>query len=355
MSFTDGKKKSDTLDANKSSLRIPGLVTEQSPADQLPFPDSQARASGTDHLPQFDFFESESPTGTGPITPFGQSSGPLTNPELQQSLIIPPAVTQQLAQTGALKPLDGQQPEKKAATRQPMVIRGTGAQKTSALPPVLKRSRLRTHATVAAFLLFVVIGSLLIAAQMSDAQMGAGIFSSKGNSVSSTDKNNSLLAQQAATATAVMTDGRDVGQNTNQPGSSNYNPYLPAPSSGGPATDGDASSLNRFYYGQCTYWANYRYNQLTGHYVPWLGNANEWVAGAEQYGWNVSSQPSVPSIIQLDAGVQGAGAYGHVAVVESINGDGSVTVSTWNWYPNSGAVTSYVTFTPGPGVYFITF
>lgn len=354
MSFMDSKKKSDTLDANKSSLRIPGLVTEQSPADQLPFPDSQAQASGADHLRPFDFFESESPTVSGPVTPFAQSSGPITNPELQQSLIIPPAVTQQLAQTGALKPLEGQQqPEKKAATRQPVVIRGSGAKSTGALPPALKRSRLVTHASVAAFLLFVVVVTLLVITPMSDAQMGLGIFKPQGNSVSSNSRNNSLLAQQAATATAVLTDGKDAGTNNNQPGSAGYNPYLPSEPSN-IANAGDAGSWNRFYYGQCTWWAAYRYYQLTGVNVAWIGNADEWAAGAEANGWTVSATPTVPSIMALGDGVEGAGYYGHVGVVEGINSDGSVTVSSWNW-AGAGASTSYNTFYPAAGVSFLSY
>ncbi len=354
MSFMDGKKKSDTQDANKSSLRIPGLVTEQSPVDQLPFPDSQVRASGTDSLPPFDFFEPDQSTVAGPVTSPGQSSGPITNPELQQSVILPPAVTQQLTMTGALKPLEAdgqQQPEKKVALRQPVVIRGSGTKSTGALPPALKRNRLVTHVSVAVFLLLVVIISGALAAQMSDAQMGLNVFQPKSNSVSSAEKNYSLLAQQAATATAVMQDGNDPGANTNNPSSPNFNPYLPVEPAN-IANSGDASSLNRFYYGQCTWWANYRYEQLSGYYVSWIGDAYQWPANAAANGWVVSSTPHYPSIIALAPGVQGAGDLGHVGVVESINSDGSVTASNWNW-AGSGASTVYVTFYPGSGVSFI--
>jgi surface antigen len=116
-------------------------------------------------------------------------------------------------------------------------------------------------------------------------------------------------------------------------------------------TEGD---LNRFAYGQCTYWANLRYHELTGYWVPWQGDAYQWVAGAEQYGWIVSSQPHVPSIIVLQPGVQGASSYGHVAVVERINPDGSVYTSNYNWYANGGwNRLSYATFYPGPGVAFV--
>nr|BBH94622.1 hypothetical protein KTA_28210 [Thermogemmatispora argillosa] len=146
------------------------------------------------------------------------------------------------------------------------------------------------------------------------------------------------IGPQAATATAVTQDGYDNGP-LHYPGL----PWQP--------TEGD---LNRFAYGQCTYWANLRYHELTGYWVPWQGDAYQWVAGAEQYGWIVSSQPHVPSIIVLQPGVQGASSYGHVAVVERINPDGSVYTSNYNWYANGGwNRLSYATFYPGRGVAFV--
>ena len=62
-----------------------------------------------------------------------------------------------------------------------------------------------------------------------------------------------------------------------------------------------------------------RYEELTGHFVPWLGNADEWACQAAAYGWVTSTvpNPNGPSIIVLAPGVQGAGSYGHVAVVET--------------------------------------
>jgi surface antigen len=118
-----------------------------------------------------------------------------------------------------------------------------------------------------------------------------------------------------------------------------------------------AGSLN-WPVGQCTYWANSRYHALTGYWVSWSGNADQWVAGARAAGWNVSTSPHVPSIIVLMAGVQLASSYGHVAVVESIvAGASPVTVHTsnMNWYNNGGGwdKVSYEDFTVGSGVYFI--
>ena len=98
-----------------------------------------------------------------------------------------------------------------------------------------------------------------------------------------------------------------------------------------------------------------RYYDLTGHEVPWIGDAYQWTAGAYNAGWVVSSVPHVPSIIVLQPGVQGAGSYGHVAVVESISGSGTVNTSNWNWYANGGfGVLSYWNFNyPAAGVSFV--
>ena len=108
--------------------------------------------------------------------------------------------------------------------------------------------------------------------------------------------------------------------------------------------------------GQCTYWASFRYHQLTGFYVPFSGNANQWAGNAPNYGWIVSTKPVAPSIICLQAGIQGAdGQDGHVGVVEAVNADNSVATSDLNWGLTSSerALVSHVTFKPGPGVSFI--
>lgn len=106
--------------------------------------------------------------------------------------------------------------------------------------------------------------------------------------------------------------------------------------------------------GQSTYWANLRYHQLTNYWVAWHGNANQWVDGARGVGWDVSQTPHSPSIMVLMSYVQGAGFYGHVAVVESINGN-TVHTSNMDWSANGGGLNkvSYADFTVGSGVYFI--
>jgi len=110
---------------------------------------------------------------------------------------------------------------------------------------------------------------------------------------------------------------------------------------------------NAYPSGQCTSWAVYRYYKLHDVLVPWTNaNAGGWVDRAQQYGWHVSSIPTVGSIIVLQAGVQGSSPVGHVGVVEQIK-DNKITVSSMNWGNNPGQVTE-TTFHSGTGVAFIS-
>jgi surface antigen len=60
----------------------------------------------------------------------------------------------------------------------------------------------------------------------------------------------------------------------------------------------------------------------------------------------------VDSIIVLLPGVQGAGAgTGHVGIVESINADGSLYVSSWNIV--GPGILTYSTYYTGAGVSFV--
>lgn len=114
---------------------------------------------------------------------------------------------------------------------------------------------------------------------------------------------------------------------------------------------------DNFPVGQCTWWADLRYHALTGSYVPWGGDAYTWLNNAHNSGWTVSSTPPTnggKAIVILQPGVQGAGCLGHVAVVESVNANGTVTTSNYNWGCFLCGPTS-VTFRPGSGVSFAWF
>jgi len=112
---------------------------------------------------------------------------------------------------------------------------------------------------------------------------------------------------------------------------------------------------NYFPYGH-TWWANERYHQLHGIYVPWTTNSDAWAwtARAHDFHWRVSSSPTVGAIVNLQPWVQGAYGLGHVAVVERVLSNGDVIASNMNWGAYYWKVVD-VEFAPGPGVTFITY
>ena len=103
-----------------------------------------------------------------------------------------------------------------------------------------------------------------------------------------------------------------------------------------------SNSGNLYTTGQCTYYAFDRRAELGKPIGSLWGNASNWAYSANQAGFNVDHTPEVGAVFQNGSGQNGAGAYGHVGVVESINSNGSVTVSEMNW--NGGVnVKSYRT------------
>ena len=113
---------------------------------------------------------------------------------------------------------------------------------------------------------------------------------------------------------------------------------------------------NPYPYGQCTWYASQRFYQIHGFFVPWTSNANawQWTARAYDYGWRVSSRPSVGAIVDLQPYVQGAYNLGHVGVVEQVLPDGSAIATNMNWgiYP---WLVSRIHVSPGYGVTFISY
>lgn len=130
-------------------------------------------------------------------------------------------------------------------------------------------------------------------------------------------------------------------------------PGKQASSSGPPPVKGTG---NYFPYGQCTWWANQRYHELHGVYVPWTTNSDAWAwtNRAHDFHWHVSSSPSVGAIVDLQPWVQGAYGLGHVAVVEKVLSNGDVIASNMNWGAYYWKVVD-VEFAPGPGVTFLTY
>ncbi|HEX6478331.1 MAG TPA: CHAP domain-containing protein [Ktedonobacteraceae bacterium] len=308
-------------------LQLPGQVNQLSPVEQLPFPSNgQFAVKTTRHLAE--------PSGYTPPPGF---TAPLGDPSSSTSItgVLPDI------QTGALS-TPFTRNTTTTALRQPIVIRASGKKKSGSVRPPQGR-RWVISASVVFLMMLISLGTAMaVAPTGGETGHGFNPFQFVSNMVQSNSSNPSLVAQQAATATAVTYQGSSS--------SSNNNP-TPAPYYGGGSGGG---GLYRFAFGECTYWANMRYHALTGFWVPWLGDAYQWSYGAQASGWVVSSTPRVPSIIVLQPGVQGAGGLGHVAIVESINKDGSVYASNMNWYAGGGWDTvSYYTFYPGSGVSFV--
>jgi N-acetylmuramoyl-L-alanine amidase len=85
---------------------------------------------------------------------------------------------------------------------------------------------------------------------------------------------------------------------------------------------------NGYDYGYCTWYAYNRRAALGKPISGGWGNASSWASLARMNGFAVNSTPSVGAVMQ-DSYL--AGGYGHVAVVESVNADGSIFVSEMNY------------------------
>jgi surface antigen len=86
------------------------------------------------------------------------------------------------------------------------------------------------------------------------------------------------------------------------------------------AWSGTGPYPNHFAYGYCTWYVANR------RYIPWFGNAIDWWPNARPYGNAEGQIPKVGAVM-----VTRESGYGHVAYVESVNGDGSWTVSEMNF------------------------
>ena len=79
---------------------------------------------------------------------------------------------------------------------------------------------------------------------------------------------------------------------------------------------------------QCTWWAAMRRNQIGKPVDAHMGNGGQWNDTAARLGYKVGRSPKPGDVICFEPGVHGSsGYYGHVAVVEQVNSDGSILIS----------------------------
>lgn len=97
---------------------------------------------------------------------------------------------------------------------------------------------------------------------------------------------------------------------------------LPAKTPGVVAAAPVYDGSNTYDYGYCTWYVKNR----RGASLPnGLGNANTWYSRAAAAGMAVGSTPKAGAV-----GTTTRGALGHVVYVESVNGDGTITISEMN-------------------------
>lgn len=101
---------------------------------------------------------------------------------------------------------------------------------------------------------------------------------------------------------------------------------------------------------QCVSYAAFKVSQAYGNMPYWggRGNANQWDDNARAVGIPTGSVPKVGAV-----GVVNSGYYGHVGWVESVNGNGTITISHYNvgwngeyaeWVVDSSFFDTYIYF-----------
>lgn len=95
-----------------------------------------------------------------------------------------------------------------------------------------------------------------------------------------------------------------------------------------------ASIGNRYAFGNCTWYAYERRQQLGRPVGSLWGNASTWAMYAAAAGYKVNGTPAPGAVMQQ--GAAGYYGYGHVAIVESVDPGKSITISEMNAYRFGG-------------------
>lgn len=142
-------------------------------------------------------------------------------------------------------------------------------------------------------------------------------------------KYNEVIAGQdvISNEAVVFLPGVDASDYVKKPQYRRYTPVRRSyvartrtPSSGYETTYG-------FYRGHCTEWAANRTKELGKDAVTWRGNGGAWAQNASVQGRVVDRNPEVGAIISTKEGW----GTGHVAVIEEVHADGSMTISEQNY------------------------
>lgn len=152
----------------------------------------------------------------------------------------------------------------------------------------------------------------------------------------------SIAASQAAASAQAVADAN--AQQTNQVAQAATG--NPTAGSSDAAASANVGSGNTYLAGQCTWYVK--------NTLPWVGNnwgnAAQWASSAQAAGFSTGYTPQAGAVAVFQPGMDGADPnYGHVAVVDSVNSDGTINISEANY-----AGSSYHTRTISPsGITFI--
>lgn len=173
--------------------------------------------------------------------------------------------------------------------------------------------------------------------------------------VTDTKNDQATYASLASQRNSEVAKLREEQAAANRRASGNVNIPAGVPGGGGYPGAWANAPINAYvdpwglYTRQCVSYVAWKIHS-TGRYVPHFmgaGNANQWPSTAARHGISSGSTPRVGS-----AAVMMSGTYGHVMYVESVNGDGNITVSDYNFawdglyrhYTRSASGLTYVYF-----------
>lgn len=102
-----------------------------------------------------------------------------------------------------------------------------------------------------------------------------------------------------------------------------------------------------FYQSECTGYAAWYWNARLGkrwtNTQPGRGSARYWPEIARTLGYSVSSTPRVGAIVSWAGPLYSGDQWGHVAIVEAVNSDGTIDVSEYNYsYEHNGGTRSHI-------------
>src|SRR5699024_6346827 len=88
-----------------------------------------------------------------------------------------------------------------------------------------------------------------------------------------------------------------------------------------------SNGKNWYDWGTCAWYVFERRSEMGLSTGNGWGDASNWASAAQSSGYSVGNTPEVGAVMHAPAYTNGSYGQGHVAVVERVNGDGSILVS----------------------------